>query len=126
MQVEEERDVLPESDKERFQNYVTVVLWVSIVLFVVAVVSLIRSFQIEAAVDDLNDHTITLQTQTDDARTAAIEARDTLQEALNKFEERRANAEGSSPEAVAEALKAVARIEQHLCGGPCDTNTSTQ
>ena len=118
MKTEDEQAVV----ESEVPGYVNVLKWVALILFVTAVISIIRSFYIEDAVDDLDVRTAELTIQTNDAKTAAVEARDVLTKALADFEERRVNNEGSSPEAITEALKAIARIEEHLCGGPCDVN----
>jgi hypothetical protein len=102
-----------------FGRYLRIILWATVVLFVTALISVVRSFHIEHTVDKLDVHTTELTTQTISAREAAIEARDALKEALADFEERRENAT-NSPEAIQDALEAVHRIEMHLCGGPCD------
>lgn len=121
-QIADTRDTLSAKNHKIIHRLMKILLWVSIVLFVITIVSLFRSFQLQSAVKALDNHTTDLSNQTNAAKDAAIEARDTLQAALDEFEERRNSEEASSPTAIRNALLSIARIEVHLCGGPCDEN----
>lgn len=97
-------------------NYTKVIMWASVVLFVITILSFIRTFHIQHIVDRLDKNTTNLSSQIIDSREAAVEARDKLKEVLNRVEEY-----GPSAGAVKEALESVNRIEVHLCGGRCES-----
>jgi hypothetical protein len=99
------------------RRQIRIIMWITVVLFVIAIASIFRSYQIELSVEKLDTHTEELAVQTKAAREAAIEARDSLQKALKEAEDRQAE---SSPTAIRDALLSIARIETYLCGGPCE------
>lgn len=101
--------------KSSLEGSVKVVKWVAVILLIVAVVSAIRSSQLQDSVDKLENHTAELTQETNEAKVAAVEARDVLNKAIKQGQD-----SAASPTAVTDALRAIARIEQHLCGGPCD------
>jgi septal ring factor EnvC (AmiA/AmiB activator) len=133
--VEVNTDVFTSAEHRLLSNRVRVIFWTAIILFVTAVISIIRSSQIQGGVSDLNvtvaeardaaqhaeevidDKTDMLSGQIEEARAAAADARDTLKQALADFNE---NGEGSSPEEIKDALLAINRIEFYLCGGRCE------
>lgn len=124
MTVDEQEEILTDRQMydrkmqllRKLEGYVKVVLWVSVILFVVSITSVIRSFQTQGSVDTLKMSTDKLRTETDAAKDAAIEARDALTQAIEDLESRR----GSTPDSITNALLAIDRIERELCGGPCN------
>jgi DNA anti-recombination protein RmuC len=121
-------DVLDEVEEHAnmLHRLMKVLLWLTLVLFVLTLTSLLRSFQISASVSSLDSalkeldvHTVELTERTDAAREAAIDARDSLNSAIDRFEQERDAGGRSTPNEIQEALSSVARIENYLCGGPC-------
>jgi hypothetical protein len=113
------RELLFEEHHATLIRYMRVIFWVTVVLIVLAFVGLIRSFVLQGSVDTLNRNTANLEEETNQARTAAVEARDALVSALEEAEQRRLAGGNLPPAAIRDALIAVSRIETHLCGGPC-------
>lgn len=115
----EEAQVVREKTNDEHENviegYVKLIFWATVILIVVGSVSVIRSFTLQNQVDILDAHTTELQQETDAAKDAAVEARDALQEALDR-------APTNDPDAIASALEAVHRIELEICGGPCQSS----
>lgn len=102
------------------QGNIRTVMWVTAVLFVLTLLSLIRSFQLQDSVQEIDDHTDELTNISEQSREAAIEARDRLNGVLDNLEQQiLATGDGASIAAIAEALSAIHRIEANLCGGPC-------
>lgn len=97
-------------------RYVKIVGWLTAVLFLTTIFRLFWYYQIEQSIEQLDTQSDIISEQTNLARDAAVEARDTLQKALDEADSRR----GSDPGAIANALQAIDRIERQLCGGPCD------
>lgn len=114
------RETVADKQHETLKHYMRWILWVTVVLTVLGMVSLLRSFVIQDAVNDLYRHTDDLAEETEDAKQAAVSARDTLTKALEEFEARRNSPDAVPSAEIREALIAVGRIEQHLCGGRCD------
>lgn len=113
---EEVQAIRDESDahhENTLANYVKIILFVTVVLVIVGAVSVIRSVNLQSSVDQLTSETDELQIETGQAKAAAVEARDVLQAALER-------SSTQNPDAIANALSAISRIEQELCGGPCD------
>lgn len=111
-------------EEEKLPRVVRVILWACFILFILTLVSIIRSYyvedsidQLDQSVDQLDINTIELTTQTNLAKDAAVEARDSLNDAIA---EAKKNNSGSSGEAISNALASIARIERYLCGGPCE------
>ena len=94
-----------------------IIIWVAVILFITAALSVFRAFQLVDSVEELEDTTVNLTVETSEAREASVDARDSLEEAIAELEARRTENVPSAE--IAAALQAVARIEQYLCGGPC-------
>lgn len=102
-------------------------LFMCVIITVLVVGSLARSFVVQDAADQgtaaARQAIVAAErsdTTSQEARTAAIEARDELRNAINAAE---ASGEPDvQNQAIIDALAAIARIEEYLCGGPCPTS----
>lgn len=104
-----------ETYAQQLKSYMNVILWAAALLFALSVISIVRSYHLEDSVQKLDESTDQLTVQSEAAKEAAVEARDSLKHVLEVKEEGRR----ASPEEVIRALEAINRIEIQLCGGPC-------
>lgn len=94
--------------------------WLVVILLVLTVGSIIRSYIIQDAVTEVQTAADDVGTTAEEARDAAIEARDELRTAITAIEATREPGEPDlQNQAIIDALAAVGRIEIYLCGGPC-------
>lgn len=92
-------------------------LFMCVIITVLVVGSLVRSFAVQDAADNATAAAKQSDATSQEARTAAIEARDELRAAIDRTR----NDSGVQDQAILDALAAIARIEEYLCGGPCPT-----
>jgi small-conductance mechanosensitive channel len=118
----EKKEIDLDSTRSRLLSLVRILVWLTVVLIVLAVLGLFRAHITTTSVNRLEAKTAELESQTDVARDAAVAARDILTSALEEADQRREAGEIESPTAIRDALISIARIERHLCGGPCDEN----
>lgn len=93
-------------------------LFMCVIITVLVVGSLARSFVVQDAADHATAAAERSDATSQEARTAAIEARDELRTAIEATR-RNNNEPDVQNQAILDALAAIARIEEYLCGGPC-------
>lgn len=96
-----------------------IIHWIMGILVIIAILVValaIQSARRDDAIDQLDTSVRNLQITTEEARDAAIQARTSLEEAIEQSQ----SGSGIDPAAVLEAFEAIHRIEEELCGGPCE------
>lgn len=97
------------------RGVVRLLVWLTALLMIATGVSIYRSFVVQDVVEhveDVQSESVDLGSETNQV---ALDTLTELRAALQQAE----NGEGTDPEAVADAVAAIHRIEEHLCGGPC-------
>lgn len=93
-------------------------LFMCVIITVLVVGSLVRSLAVQHAADQATTAAEKSDATAHDARTAAVEARDELRAAIAAVKKRNDEPDVQN-QAILDALAAIARIEEYLCGGPC-------
>jgi hypothetical protein len=105
-----------ERTEEAHNTWIRRILRYMLWLLVVGTVLMALTYK---AAGDLDDSVGKLEGTTQEAKKAAAEARDELRAAIRRIEAVDPEQPSLNNQDIVNALAAIARIEDYLCGGPC-------
>jgi len=122
----DEREGRAEQRESTVEASVRIIKWLVVVLIVLSIGNFLRTFVVQDSTDEstkaseeATEAAESLQVTGEEARDASLETLHELQAITKKLEEQNAGEPDLQNQAIIDALAAVARIEGHLCGGPC-------
>lgn len=129
MSTQEESTSLEEKhhhNREVVTSGIRFVKWACVIIAILTLGSLLRSQVFQGQIDQISDAVESLEESSSQTKESADHASDAseaalqeLRDAITAVQKSREDQPSLTNQAILDALQAIARLEAHICGGPC-------